>query len=107
MFRTKDAHLESLFANHTDFKTGYSTNLVNIVVYYDTLAYTRVTESPAISEVTLMSNIGGQIGLFLGMSLLGIVELIETTVYIVRSIYRINKKRLALAASKKDSQARI
>ena len=89
----KDKRLATNFSNHTDFVKSYTNNLVALTVYYNMLLYTRVTEKPAISDVSTISNIGGQIGLFLGMSLVGIVELAEISYFIVNIYYRYKKRR--------------
>ena len=89
----KDKRLAAHFSNHTDFVKSYTNNLVTLTVYYNTLSFTRVTETASISGVSTTSNIGGQIGLFLGMSLVGIVELAEISYFIVNIYYRYKKRR--------------
>ena len=46
-------------------------------IYYDDLSYTVITESPKILIVNLVSNIGGILGLFVGISFLSFGELFE------------------------------
>ncbi|RMZ92978.1 acid-sensing ion channel 5 [Brachionus plicatilis] len=48
-----------------------------VYIYYDSLASTVVEESPTTTPADLISSIGGVAGLFLGMSLLSLVEIIE------------------------------
>jgi hypothetical protein len=52
-------------------------NFVNVDLFYDTLAYTLSTETPSMDVVALLANIGGTMGLFLGVSLLHVCELVE------------------------------
>lgn len=52
-----------------------STVLLN--VFYDDLATTYTTELPALTPVGLLGIIGGNLGLFIGISLLTFVEIIE------------------------------
>lgn len=52
-----------------------STVLIN--VFYDDLSTTYTSETPAVSPVALLGNIGGNLGLFIGISLLTFVEIIE------------------------------
>jgi hypothetical protein len=52
-------------------------SIIKFNIYYDSLSYTISTESPAMDVVALLSNIGGTLGLFLGVSVLTAVELIE------------------------------
>jgi hypothetical protein len=52
-------------------------------IFYETLSYTIITESSAINLFSLVSNLGGTIGLFLGMSLLSFIEILELILRIV------------------------
>ena len=52
-----------------------TTAMVN--VFYGSLDYTLVEESASLTFDMLVANIGGNLGLFTGMSLLSFVELIE------------------------------
>jgi hypothetical protein len=47
-----------------------------LFVYYESLAYTFAEQSPQIDFVTLLASIGGNLGLFLGVSLFSICEMI-------------------------------
>ena len=53
---------------------------VSVDLFYDTLAYTLSTETPSMDVVALLANIGGTMGLFLGVSLLHVCELVEAFV---------------------------
>lgn len=57
--------------------SSVSQELAVVNIYYESLAYTEITEAPTVSEISLLSNIGGLTGLFLGLSLLSFIELIE------------------------------
>lgn len=46
-------------------------------VNYDNLRYTSVDEVPAVTFNGLLGNLGGQLGLFIGISILSFVEVIE------------------------------
>lgn len=50
---------------------------ISVAIRFDGLGYTEIKESPIMNLVDLMSNIGGIGGLFLGISLLSFVEIIE------------------------------
>ena len=52
-------------------------------VYYDKLEYTLINQEPKFQILDLVSNIGGLLGLFLGVSLLSFLEIIEFTLEIV------------------------
>ena len=51
--------------------------LIKFNVYFDSFSYKLITETPSINVVELFSNIGGTLGLFLGVSFLTCVELID------------------------------
>lgn len=52
-------------------------NLIKFNVYYNSLSYTVISENESINIVSLLSNLGGTLGLFLGISVLSFVELFE------------------------------
>lgn len=55
----------------------FKQSVASVLVYYDELKVTQISESPSISLVNLVANIGGTCGLFIGMSVLTIVEFFE------------------------------
>jgi hypothetical protein len=57
--------------------TMYLPKSLNFRVNYKTLTYTIVHEKPAMTTEMLLGYIGGQLGLFLGISFLSLVELLE------------------------------
>ena len=70
-------NLTSVF-NRTDITHEFvekSTALVN--VFYGSMEYTLIEQSPSFSFDFLLANIGGNLGLFTGMSALSVVELFE------------------------------
>ena len=54
-----------------------SKSVLSLNVYYDKLAYTQISKNSKLEIVDLVAGIGGLLGLFLGMSFLSFVELIE------------------------------
>ena len=63
--------------------TSARESIVKLKIYYDSLSYTISTESPKMDVVALLSNIGGNLGLFLGVSLISVCELIEALIQIL------------------------
>ncbi len=51
-------------------------------IFYESQSYTLSTESPKLDLVCLLANIGGTLGLFLGVSALSACELIEVLIQI-------------------------
>jgi len=54
-----------------------SDSFVELSIFYDTLTYTYVTESPKLDVIGLMANVGGNLSLFMGISIFSLFELIE------------------------------
>ncbi|EYC25361.1 hypothetical protein Y032_0012g1842 [Ancylostoma ceylanicum] len=52
----------------------YKKNTLLVEIYYERMNYQVLTESPAYSLVNLISDVGGQVGLFLGMSIISLIE---------------------------------
>ena len=52
-------------------------SIIRFNIYFDSLSYTLITESAAMDLVVLLSNIGGTMGLFLGVSVLTFMEFFE------------------------------
>lgn len=52
-------------------------NIMAINIYYDSLSYQITKEKPATYLMNLISSTGGTLGLFLGISLLSFIEVIE------------------------------
>ena len=61
-------------------------NLVYLDVFYDELSVTKYTQVPAMTWSELLADLGGQMGLFLGMSAITAAEVVD---YLVRKIYRL------------------
>ena len=63
-------------------------SFVHLKLYYETLSYEKTYESPKMDVVDLLSNIGGNLSLFLGLSIFTLFELIE----IILESYFLNRK---------------
>jgi len=58
-------------------------SMVQFSVYYTDFYYTHISQTPKQLIVDLVSNFGGLLGLFIGMSFLSFGELIETIIEIL------------------------
>lgn len=67
-----------------------TTAMVNI--FYDSMSYVMFQESPQISFDTLLSNIGGNLGLFTGASILTSIELIELLLAVLILHFKAKRK---------------
>jgi hypothetical protein len=63
-------------------------NFLIVRVYYSKLAYTEITESEKISPFNFLSILGGNASLFLGISLLSFVEILEVIFEIISVIFQ-------------------
>ena len=53
-----------------------------ITVYYNSLSYTISSESPQMTVVSMLANLGGNLSLFMGVSLFSLCEIVEILVEI-------------------------
>jgi hypothetical protein len=65
-----------------------SDSILAVNVYYDSPIYQKITETPETSSLTLISNIGGNLGLFIGVSLLSFVEIIEVGLEVAFMVFK-------------------
>jgi hypothetical protein len=59
------------------------TSVLMVDIYYSSLAYTKMSESQAISIDQMIASIGGNMGLLVGMSVLTICEFFQLIATIV------------------------
>ncbi|CAK8691199.1 unnamed protein product [Clavelina lepadiformis] len=76
------------------------TNLVGLSVFYDTLSITTAVESKAVTESGLISDIGGQFGLWIGISVVTLFE-------ILRLFYRLLNYHLCTPDEEKEQTQEI
>ena len=55
-------------------------SVVSLKIFYESLAYRVTSESPQMDVVSLVANIGGNLGLFLGVSLFSLSEIVTVMV---------------------------
>ncbi|CAF1045883.1 unnamed protein product [Brachionus calyciflorus] len=80
------------FYNFTGkYKRQMKKDLISLFFYYETLSYEEITEKESIDLVGLLSNLGGIAGLFLGISFLSLVEIIEIAFQIIYFFIRRTK----------------
>ena len=76
------------FINRTIDKTTAKDSFVLVKVFYDSLSLTLTTEAPQMDIVSLFASIGGNLGLFLGVSLFSLWEIIEVAIEIYYNLKR-------------------
>ena len=55
-------------------------NFIKFDIFYDSLTYELSTESSKMDVVSFLANVGGNLGLFLGVSVISVCECIEVLV---------------------------
>lgn len=69
--------LNDILINQDFISNNWTVEGVGFLVYYSDLNYKLISQIPKTEYVDLISNLGGTLGLFLGVSFLSFVELIE------------------------------
>jgi len=75
---------QSMYSNQIDVSS-----IVSLNIFYESLEYTVINQKAKMDEFDLISNIGGNLGLFIGVSFLSLAEFIEL---FVETIYIMLKK---------------
>ncbi len=74
--------LLSNFINRTIDAHTARESFVRVNIFYDSLSYVETTESPQMDLISLLASIGGNLSLFLGVSVLSLFELVEVALII-------------------------
>ncbi|XP_072031428.1 degenerin mec-10-like [Amphiura filiformis] len=73
-------------------------NVARILVYYQELNYEFIGQKPSYGVIALLSDIGGQLGLWIGVSILTLCEMLECvcviSVFIFRKVFRCGENRV-------------
>ena len=80
-FIRNNQNLSSDFLNTSITNEMVKSSVVRVYVY-DSLSYTQSEEAPQIDIISLIANIGGNLGLFLGVSLFSVWEVVITVLEI-------------------------
>jgi acid-sensing ion channel 2 len=80
--------------NDTELIEFCNKGFLKVIVSYENLYYTLVDEVPAMTLNDLFGNLGGQLGLFIGISFLSLVELIELIVTLSITVYYQRKGKI-------------
>ena len=82
----ENANLMSDFVTQEITNDDASKSFVSLGIFYDSLSYELVEETPKMNVVDLIASIGGNLSLFLGVSIFSFCEIIEIflEVYLIR-----------------------
>ncbi len=73
--------------NPNNTSPSITKNCIYFNVFYEDLSTTYTTESPSLTAISLFGNIGGNLGLFIGMSILTFIELVELFINIILVLF--------------------
>ena len=92
------------FVNRSIDANAARESIAYVNVFYSSLSYTSTTETPQVNFVSLLASIGGNLGLFLGVSVFSLCEIVE----VVIEIYFIlkAKKHVSQATASNDINAK-
>jgi hypothetical protein len=69
--------------NKRDLLNDVKNNIVRVTINYNQLGYTLIQEQASLDLFSLIGNVGGQCGLFLGLSALSFIEIIELLIDLI------------------------
>ena len=72
---------EDFVTNDVDISKARD-SIAPVNVYYDSLGYTYTTETPIYNTISLLASFGGNLGLFLGINMFSLCELVELLIEI-------------------------
>jgi hypothetical protein len=79
---------------------------VKVNIYYDSMQYTSIVESPSITLQAIIANVGGYFGLCMGLSLLSLIEIIDLIIRMIMSVFinfKNKKNQIIVVQEKKMS----
>lgn len=89
-----NSKIKSKYSNGYDIELeDLRESLVSFSIYYYDFKYTFISQSPKMQLVDLVSNFGGLLGLFVGMSFLSFGELIQIIIEVLIILFEKNKVR--------------
>jgi len=86
-----DSKFMSNFNGSTPTLDDVKKSLILVYIYFENHQYTVISQQPQFSVADLVSNIGVLFGLFMGFSLLSLVDLLEMMLEITLVLFKKNK----------------
>ena len=93
----KQTNLVNKFSNFSQNSPNLNSliknSVVKISIFYNDISYDALVESPVLTFDVLLGNVGGSLGLFIGISFLSLVEIFELIFEILRLIHKEGKEK--------------
>ena len=83
----------SIKSSKSDLYSLIKNSVVKISIFYNDISYDALVESPVLTFDVLLGNVGGSLGLFIGISFLSLVEIFELIFEILRLIHKEGKEK--------------
>ena len=93
-------NMKYVIGNITDQQIKKS--LVSVNFYYDDLRYTQMSQSELMTFDDLLSNVGGTLGLFIGISILSFAEIFELIFQIIFILFEKRNNNLVVPNQSED-----
>jgi hypothetical protein len=78
-----NSNLSSDFIHRNlDLASTIEKSVAKVNIFYDRLSYTLTTDTPQMDAISLLGSIGGNLGLFLGVSVFSLCEVVEAFIEI-------------------------
>ena len=90
-----------LLGNASETRDAIETSFLKVNVFYSSLSYLSVTENPSITIYTLLSSMGGALGLFLGMSILSFIEGFEILIEFIYACFETRRQEITTTVTTK------
>ena len=65
------------YANQSDFESNLARSVLRLTIRFDSLAYKEIVEEPRMSWKSLLGELGGDLHIFFGMSLISFIDAFE------------------------------
>ena len=67
-------------------------DFVSLNIYFANLKYTNIEQTPKTSVIELISNLGGALGIFLGLRVFSLIEIVEVIAQVIIALIKSKTK---------------
>ena len=68
--------------------TQIEKSLIQVSIFYESLSYILSEETPRMNMVSLLASIGGNLGLFLGVSVFSLYEMVTIEIFFIQRDFK-------------------